>query len=146
MELLIKRINDSAIMPTRGSEQAAGIDLYANLGSDIIEIDPGERVRIGTGLCFSIPTGHFGAVFARSGIAAKRGLRPSNCVGVIDSDYRGEVQIMITNDSSQVQLIQNGERIAQMVVMPYRSVEMVEVDELTKTDRGEGGFGSTGTM
>ena len=142
----IKRLNDKAIIPTRGSSNAAGYDLYANLGEyDVLEIQPHCTYSVGTGLAISIPTGYFGAIFARSGIARDRGLRPANCVGVIDSDYRGEVIVALHNDSDELPRVRNGERIAQLVILPYLPVEFEEVEHLTETERGEGGFGSTGT-
>lgn len=145
----IKRLNDDAKIPTRGSKYAAGYDLYADITSldapyDAIAIKPGQTVKIGTGVAVEIPDGYFGAVFARSGIATKQGLRPANCVGVIDSDYRGEIIVAIHNDSDKPSIISTGERIAQLVIMPYLPVCFKEVDELSDTDRGEGGFGSTG--
>lgn len=140
----IKLLTDTATMPTRGSEKAAGWDLYADFADEIYL--PSNDVRmIGTGVAVEIPEGYFGALFARSGIASKRGLRPANCVGVIDSDYRGEIKVAIINDSTYVQKIEPQERIAQLVILPYKSVELEQVDELDKTERGEGGFGSTGT-
>ena len=99
---------------------------------------------IGTGLAVEIPEGYFGAIFARSGLASKEGLRPANCVGVVDSDYRGEVKVALHNDTNELRTVQHGERIAQLVIMPYLPVEFNLVNELTDTDRGEGGFGSTG--
>ena len=142
----IKRLRDGAILPTRGSSEAAGYDLYANLGDyDALEIQPHCTYAVGTGLAISIPTGYFGAIFARSGIARDRGLRPANCVGVIDSDYRGEIIVALHNDSDELPRVRNGERIAQLVILPYLHVEFEEVDNLSETERGAGGFGSTGT-
>lgn len=109
-----------------------------------MQIKPHETVKIGTGLAMEIPDGYFGAIFARSGLATKEGLRPANCVGVCDSDYRGEYIVVIHNDSEETRTITAGERIAQLVVMPYLPVTFDEVAELTDTNRGEGGFGSTG--
>ena len=109
-------------------------------------IPPHETVMIGTGLAMEIPQGYFGAIFARSGLACKSGLRPANCVGVVDSDYRGEFIIAVHNDTDAERVVAGGERVAQMVVMPYLSVEFDEVDELDETERGEGGFGSTGRL
>ena len=140
----IKLLTDTATMPTRGSEKAAGWDLYDDF-ADEIYLPPNDVRMIGTGVAVEIPEGYFGALFARSGIASKRGLRPANCVGVIDSDYRGEIKVAIINDSTYVQKIEPQERIAQLVILPYKSVELEQVDELDKTERGEGGFGSTGT-
>lgn len=143
MKIKIKKLRETATIPTRGSSQAAGYDLYADLEEPVV-IKPHSCVRIGTGLAVDIPDGYFGAVFARSGLAAKQNLRPSNCVGVCDSDYRGEYMIALHNDSEEERVIQPKDRIAQLVVMPYLPVEFVEVDELTETERGAGGFGSTG--
>lgn len=139
----IKKLTDTAKTPTRGSEHAAGYDLYADTKNQVM-ISPHETEKIGTGLAIEIPDGYFGAIFARSGLAAKEGLRPANCVGVCDSDYRGEYIIAVHNDSDQPRVIDPGERIAQLVVMPYLAVTFEEVTELTDTNRGEGGFGSTG--
>lgn len=143
MKIKIKKLNENAITPTRGSNQAAGYDLYACITSPIV-ITPHSTVKIGTGLAMELPDGYFGAIFARSGLATKEGLRPANCVAVIDPDYRGEWIIPLHNDSDIPQTISPFERIAQLVVMPYLSIEFEEVDELSDTDRGIGGFGSTG--
>ena len=140
----VEKLRDSAIIPTAGSEKAAGMDLYVPAHAGIKEIEPGETEMIGTGLAMEIPDGYFGAVFARSGLAAKEGLRPANCVGVVDSDYRGEVKVALHNDSKEKRLVKEGERIAQLVLMPYLPFEFEPVSKLTKTERGEGGFGSTG--
>lgn len=130
-------------MPTRGSASAAGYDLYADLKTSE-KIGPGETKMIHTGLSMELPEGYFGAIFARSGLAMKEGLRPGNCVGVVDSDYRGEFMIGLHNDSAVPRVIEPGERIAQMVVMPYLPVEFEETETLSDTGRGAGGFGSTG--
>lgn len=142
-KIKIKKLTDTAKTPTRGSEHAAGYDLYADVKEDV-QIKPHETVKIGTGLAMEVPDGYFGAIFARSGLASKEGLRPANCVGVCDSDYRGEYIVAIHNDSGKTRTITAGERIAQLVVMPYLPVTFDEVAELTDTNRGEGGFGSTG--
>lgn len=142
-KIKIKKLTDTAKTPTRGSEHAAGYDLYADVKEDV-QIKPHETVKIGTGLAMEVPDGYFGAIFARSGLASKEGLRPANCVGVCDSDYRGEYIVAIHNDSEKTRTITAGERIAQLVVMPYLPVTFDEVTELTDTNRGEGGFGSTG--
>lgn len=144
MEVQIKKLNSNAIIPTRGSTCAAGYDLYACI-DDSIRIYAGETVKVGTGLSIAIPDGYFGAIFARSGLATKEGLRPANCVGVADSDYRGEYIVALHNDSPTMRVVEPGERIAQLVVMPYLAVDFVETDELDETSRGSGGFGSTGT-
>ena len=143
MKIQIKKLNANAIIPTRGSDRAAGYDLYACLEQDVI-IGAGETVKIGTGLSIAVPEGYFGAIFARSGLAANEGLRPANCVGVADSDYRGEYIVALHNDSAVSRTVTPGERIAQLVVMPYLSVDFDEVDALDETERGAGGFGSTG--
>ena len=142
-KIKIKKLTDTAKTPTRGSEHAAGYDMYADVKEDV-QIKQHETVKIGTGFAMEIPDGYFGAIFARSGLAAKEGLRPANCVGVCDSDYRGEYIVAIHNDSEETRTITAGERIAQLVVMPYLPVTFDEVAELTDTNRGEGGFGSTG--
>ena len=135
----IKFLNDRAKMPTNGSQYAAGYDLYAAI-EEPVTIYPGTCEKIGTGLAMEIPTGYFGAIFARSGLATKQGLRPANCVGVVDSDYRGEVIVALHNDSNEARQVQPDERIAQLVLMPYGVVEKFEVvDDLEDTDRGAGG-------
>lgn len=138
------KLNKNAIQPSHGSQWAAGYDLYS-CSDCVFTINPHETLKIGTGIAMEIPEGYFGAIYARSGIATKRGLRPGNCTGVIDSDYRGEIVIAIHNDTNYPQIIEAGERIAQIVIQPYLSVEFTEIDELSSTDRGAGGFGSTGT-
>ena len=143
MKIEIKKLNENAVIPTRGSQQAAGYDLYAAT-TEPITIKPHETVKVGTGLAIAVPDGYFGAIFARSGLAAKQGLRPANCVGVADSDYRGEYIVALHNDTDMERTIEPKERIAQLVVMPYLAVEFEEVDTLSETERGEGGFGSTG--
>ena len=145
MKLKIKRLNDLAKIPTRGSEYAAGYDLYAATNYNI-EIDPHKTVKIGTGLVIELPEGTFGAIYARSGIATKRGLRPSNAVGVCDQDYRGEYIVALHNDTDEKQVVEAGERIAQLVIQRYENVEFEEVDELSDTRRGDSGFGSTGKV
>lgn len=143
MKIEIKKLRENAQIPTRGSEQAAGYDLYAAI-EEAVTIKPHTTEKIGTGLAIAVPDGYFGAIFARSGLAAKQGLRPANCVGVADSDYRGEYIVALHNDTDSNQVINPGDRVAQLVIMPYLSVEFQERDELTETARGEGGFGSTG--
>lgn len=143
MNIKIKKLNDNAIIPTRGTEQAAGYDLYACINEPCI-ISPHTTVKISTGLSMEIPDGYFGAIVARSGISTKRGLRPANCYGVIDSDFRGELIVALHNDSDNIQCVEPNERIAQLIIMPYMSVEWDECDVLSSTDRGTGGFGSTG--
>ena len=141
----IKRLNEKAKVPTRGSANAAGYDLYADLPDKELVIWPHDTVLVDTGWAMEIPKGYFGAIFARSGLASKQGLRPANCVGVIDSDYRGPVKVALHNDSEEHQIIANGSRIAQLVILPYQSVDFNIVEELNSTKRNDGGFGSTGT-
>lgn len=143
MVVRIKKVDSRAIIPTRGTQYAAGYDLYACGLNDGQIIKPGETVKIGTGICMEIPDSFFGAVFARSGLATKQGLRPANCVGVIDSDYRGEIIVAMHNDSNEERCIHNGDRIAQIVITPFLSAELEEVNDLSETGRGSGGFGST---
>ncbi|MDD6305529.1 MAG: dUTP diphosphatase [Clostridiales bacterium] len=144
MRVEVKKLSETAVLPVRGSEQAAGYDLCADIESTVT-IWPGETAKIGTGLAFAIPQGYFGGIFARSGLSTKKGLRPANCTGVVDSDYRGPVIVALHNDSTKEQTIEPGERIAQMILIPYLSAEFEPVAELDETARGEGGFGSTGT-
>lgn len=139
----LKRLNDLAKVPTRGSKYAAGYDLYAATDK-IIDIAPHSTIKIGTGFAFEIPYGTFGAIFPRSGIATKRGLRPANCVGVVDADYRGEVIVALHNDTDEIQSIEPGERIAQLIILPYLAVDFNETDELSDTIRGASGFGDSG--
>lgn len=143
MKILFKKLRDDAAMPSRGSASAAGYDLRACMDAPVT-IAPGETEMIGTGISVAVPEGYFGAVFARSGLASKQGLRPANCVGVCDSDYRGEYTVAIHNDSALQREIKPGDRIAQLVVIPYLALEFEQVDELDETARGAGGFGSTG--
>lgn len=139
----VKKLRDDAIIPTQGSKYAAGYDLYAAIDAPIT-IKSEETVKIGTGLAFELPEGFFAGLFARSGLATKKGLRPANCVGVVDCDYRGEVIVAIHNDSNRNTVIAPGDRIAQMILLPYQSMEFTEVNDLNETDRGDGGFGSSG--
>ena len=142
MKIKYTKLKDTAIIPTRGSEKAAGYDLYACLEQEV-EIQPHSTCVIGTGLSFELPDNTFAAIFARSGLATKSGLAPANKVGVCDSDYRGEYKIALHNHSNTPVTVHNGDRIAQMVVMPFIPVELEE-GELSETARGSGGFGSTG--
>ena len=137
------KLNELAKEPTRGSSAAAGYDLYAAIDNDII-IAPHTTIKVGTGLAFELPQNTFAAIFARSGLATKQGLRPANCVGVCDSDYRGEYIVAIHNDTDVEQTIAAGDRIAQMILLPYIPMVFEEVEELSDTERGSGGFGSTG--
>ncbi|MBQ3490028.1 MAG: dUTP diphosphatase [Clostridia bacterium] len=143
MRIQVKKLHTNATLPTRGSAYAAGYDLYACL-DEAVTVEAGATVKIGTGLSIAIPEGYFGAIFARSGLAAKEGLRPANCVGVADSDYRGEYIVALHNDSAITRTVTPGERIAQLVIMPFLPVVFEETDNLDETERGEGGFGSTG--
>lgn len=143
MDVKIKKLNPNAHFPTKGSDKAAGYDLYACI-EEAIEIQPQKMAKIGTGIAITPPEGYFGAIFARSGLSTKRGLRPANCVGACDEDYTGEYIVVLYNDSNTIQTVEPGERIAQLVFLPYISVNMIEVDELEETERGDGGFGSTG--
>ncbi len=138
-----KKLNELAKEPTRGSAAAAGYDLYAATAEKTI-IPAHSTVKIGTGLAFELPEGTFAGIFARSGLATKQGLRPANCIGVCDSDYRGEYIVAIHNDTDEEHEIAPGDRIAQMILLPYISMIFNEVEELSDTERGDGGFGSTG--
>lgn len=141
----IKKLYKDSKIPTYASESSAGMDLYAYCPEEgVIAIGSGEIAKIKTGVAVEIPEGYFGGVYARSGMAFKKNLRPVNAVGVIDSDYRGEIVVGLYNDSHEKQTITHGERIAQMVIQPYVQVEFEEVEELEETERGAGGFGSSG--
>ena len=141
--LKIKKLDNRAIIPTYGSEYSAGADLYA-LVEDSLVIESNKTELIRTGLAMEIPKGYAGFVYARSGLASKRGLAPANKVGVIDADYRGEIMVALHNHSREPQVIEQGERIAQLVIAPFYKAEFEEVEELEDTIRGKGGFGSTG--
>ena len=143
MNIKIKKLKENAIIPTRGSKYSAGLDLYACTSTPVI-IAPHETVKIGTGLSIELPDGYFGAIAARSGLSTKQGLAPANKLGVCDSDYRGEYIVPLHNHSNEPQMINPMERIAQLIVLPYLPVEFEEVGELTNTERGDCGFGSTG--
>lgn len=138
-----KKLNPNAVMPSYGTEFAAGADLYACI-DEPLQIEAGETAFVKTGLAMEIPEGLVGLVYARSGLACKSGLAPANKVGVIDSDYRGEIMVALHNHSKETRIVESGERIAQMVLAPYVYGEYEEVDELDETGRGSGGFGSTG--
>ena len=137
-----KRLNSMATIPSRGSEQAAGYDLYAAIEGPVT-INPGCTEKIDTGLSFELPDNTFGAIFARSGLSTKKGLAPANMVGVCDSDYRGPYIVALHNYSNEPQTIEPGERIAQLILMPYIPMVFEEAEELSDTQRGAGGFGST---
>ena len=139
----VKKLHENAILPTYGSEEAAGADLYACL-EQAVTAAPGETVWIPTGLAMEIPKGCAGLVYARSGLACKKGLAPANKVGVIDSDYRGPVTVVLHNHGSEPQTITHGERIAQMVITPVLTPAYEVCEDLSDTGRGQGGFGSTG--
>lgn len=139
----LKKISPKAITPTYGSDFSAGADLYACL-EDSVVIAPGKTAMISTGLCFELPENHAGLVCARSGLASKKGLAPANKVGVIDSDYRGELVVALFNHGSEAQTVSHGERVAQLVVTPVLACDFVEAEALSDTVRGGGGFGSTG--
>ncbi len=141
--LRVKRVSPTAVLPKQQTAGAAGIDLCADLPEDVV-INPHETVMISSGLAFEIPAGYFGAIYARSGLSTKRGLRPANCVGVIDSDYRGPVGLPLHNDTDEVRVVQPGDRVAQMVIQEAFGVILEEAEELSETERGIGGFGSTG--
>lgn len=143
MEINIMRLTDSAKLPDRGSAFAAGYDLFADVTEDVT-IEPHETQMIGTGLAMEIPEGYFGGIFARSGLSAKEGLRPANCVGVVDADYRGEIKVALHNDGEVQRVVTPAEKIAQLVVVPFLPVSFNEIKELSDTVRGAGGFGSTG--
>ena len=145
----IKKLHPDAVLPTQGSAAAAGYDLYS---IDTFCIEPGETRLVHTGLAIEVSEYFWGGIYARSGLATKQGLRPANCVGVIDSDYRGEIMVALHNDSSSIQHIEAGDRIAQLVfhpqcmIVPNKDESIWQVvEDLSETDRGEGGFGSTGT-
>lgn len=139
----IKKLNNGAIIPTKGSVGAAGYDLYACIESPIT-IQAHCTEKVGTGIAVELPDGYFGAIFARSGLSTKSGLRPANCVGVCDSDYRGEYIVALHNDMDEAKDVVPGERIAQLVFMPYLPIKFEEVEDLNRTKRGICGFGSTG--
>jgi len=141
MLIKIKKLSTTAQIPTRGSDEAAGWDLYADRSAILY---PGDTAKISTGISMEIPPGHFGAVYARSGLAIKHGLRPANCVGIIDSDYRGDLIVSLHNDSEKTADIHTGDRIAQLIIQPYVAQQFIEVDELSSTERGSGALGHTG--
>lgn len=140
----VKKLDERAVLPTYGSDFAAGADLYAVADGDIT-IAPAETVLVHTGLSMEIPEGYAGLIYARSGLASKKGLAPANKVGVVDADYRGEIMVALHNHSNTAQTISGGERIAQLVITPFLCASYEETDELSDTVRGAGGFGSTGT-
>ena len=145
MRILVKKLSETAKLPTRATSEAAGFDLYVDLGGwSCEEIPPHTSVMLMTGISMAIPVGYFGGIFARSGLAFKEGLRPPNCVGVIDSDYRGNIGVGLYNDSDESRTIYHGQRVAQLIIIPCPDLTLDEVEELPETERGAGGFGSTG--
>ena len=142
--IAVKKLNKNAVLPTYGSDFSAGADLYA-VTDEPIEILPNQTKLVGTGLAMEIPEGYAGLIYARSGLASKRGLAPANKVGVVDADYRGEIMVALHNHSDKAQTVEPKERIAQLVVTPFLKAEYYETETLTDTTRGAGGFGSTGT-
>ena len=144
LKVPIKKLRPEAVIPARGSAGAAGYDLCACTGRGSVTIAPGATEMIGTGLSVAVPEGYFGAVFARSGLSVREGLRPANCVGVCDSDYRGEYIVPLHNDSDTPKTIRDGDRIAQLVIVPFLAVDFDETQAPDETERGAGGFGSTG--
>lgn len=145
MIVKIKKLTNTAWVPLKATNGSAGFDLYADTIGESAPIHPGETKLIGTGIAMEIPEGYFGAIYARSGLATKKGLRPANCVGIIDRDYRGEICIALHNDSSSPKTIGAHERVAQLVIQPYAAeAKLIVDDDLSDTERGEGGFGSTG--
>lgn len=139
----VKKLNSNAVLPTYGSVEAAGADLYACLDAPVT-IQPGETAWIPTGIALEVPKGCAGLIYARSSMGVKRGLAPANKVGVIDSDYRGEIRVVLLNHGKTPQIVESGERVAQFLITPVLTPAYIEVGELTDTDRGVGGFGSTG--
>ncbi len=144
MKVKIKKLDERATIPTYGTEYSAGADLYAVADADVV-IEPHETILVHTGLSLEIPEGYAGLIYARSGLASKNGLAPANKVGVVDSDYRGEVMVALHNHGETEQSISCGERIAQLVIAPFLKAEFDLKDELSDTARGQGGFGSTGS-
>lgn len=140
----VKLLNDLAKVPTRGSEEAAGWDLYAAI-DHVVMLLPHTTEKIDTGIAIELPKNTFGAIYARSGLATKQGLRPANCVGIVDSDYRGPVIVALHNDSDHTKIVHPGDRIAQLIVTLYVNGDITVVENLSDTERGNNGFGSTGT-
>lgn len=142
LSMKVKLLDHDSKIPSRQTYGSAGYDLYS---SQTANISSGCTFKINTGIALQIPEGYVGLIFARSGLATKKGIRPANCVGVIDSDYRGEIIVALHNDSGDSAIIQKGDRIAQLVIVPYISPDLIQCNELDDTDRGSGGFGSTGS-
>ena len=139
----VKKLHPNAVLPSYGSSQAAGADLYACLDAPVT-IEPGQTAWIPTGIALEVPEGCAGLIYARSSMGVKRGLAPANKVGVIDSDYRGEIRVVLLNHGNQIQVVEPGERVAQFVITPVLTPAYMEAEELNETQRGSGGFGSTG--
>lgn len=145
MKVLVKKLHKDSVIPHFGSAYAAGADLHAYLnGVDRVVINPHDTVKIGSGIAVAIPIGYWGGIYARSGLATKNGLRPANAVGVLDADYRGEIIVALHNDSDAPQIVNHGDRIAQLVITPVPYIIYKEAAELDITERGSGGFGHTG--
>lgn len=155
IDVKIKRMSETAIKPTYGSKKAACMDLYADIQDDskpiqdkndlpCVCINPHSTVKIGTGWAFQPPEGYVGLIFARSGISTKKGLRPANAVGVCDEDFTAEYIVALHNDTDQFRTVVQGQKIAQLMFIPYKQINLIEVEELNETERGSGGFGSTG--
>lgn len=144
MEIKYIKTREDAIKPTKGSAAAAGYDIYVPSSESEIAIPAHTTIKIDTGIAVALPSGTFGAIFARSGLATKQGLRPANCVGVVDSDYRGAIGVALHNDTDEDKIINGGDRIAQLIIIPYVLTDLKLTDSLDETERGEGGFGSTG--
>lgn len=146
MVVKVKKLNDAAMLPSKGSDKAAAYDVYACIVNENNEvtIEPHATVKIGTGLSMTPPEGFFVGVYARSGLSSKEGLRPANCVGVCDEDYTGEYIVALHNDSEVTRIVKHGDRIAQLILQKRYDMDFVEVEELEATERGAGGFGSTG--
>lgn len=145
IRIKVKKLYDDSIIPTYGSEKAGCADLYAHLTDcDKVVIDPHTTVKIGTGVAFELPDGFAGIIYARSGLSTKEGLRPANCVGFADCDFRGEYIVALHNDSDEPRVVEQGQRIAQVTFVNYHQAKFEEVENLTETARNDGGFGSTG--
>lgn len=139
------KVREGAKIPERGSKYSAGYDLAACVPDlERVIVHPGETVKIPSGLAMKIPEGYFGGIYARSGLSTKEGLRPANCTGIVDCDYVGQIMVALHNDSNEIRVVEHGQRIAQLIIQPYLNVEFEETDNLENTERGSGGFGSTG--
>lgn len=143
MSIRFMKLRETAKIPFKSTKYSAGYDLSADINDKVL-IKPHTTIKIGTGLAIEPPKGYFAAVFARSGIATKEGLRPANCCGIVDEDYRGEIIVALHNDSEETRIIEPGQRIAQLVFLPYIDGEFEEVKSLSETERADGGFGSSG--